>query len=359
MCNSYKDSILKPYKNILNNLNNVFIFGCKQLGQDIFDKLSSSNINIKGFIDNDFNKQGQYIKNIKVFSLDQIVDKNVVVIIASLTYSYEIELQLKRNDFINIIPFPVLALYFDDLKTLSQTINGLVEDYENNLEDYENLYKLFKDDISINTLDTIIQYRRTLETKLFSKINQQKEQYFEQFNRTKYDIFIDGGGFDGDTVLKFISKFPKYKKIYFFEPDEYFYNKAKKNLKNYINIEYFQCGLSDKEELKKFLSTGNLGSSFTNKGNIQVKCVALDNIVKESKVFLKLDIEGSELYALKGAKYLIQNNSFLAICVYHKPEDIRLIPKYIKELNNNYKFYLRHYSNSIFETVLYGVPIND
>lgn len=48
--------------------------------------------------------------------------------------------------------------------------------------------------------------------------------------------------------------------------------------------------------------------------------------------------------------------SKLAICVYHRPEDIFEIPEYIKTLNPNYKFYFRHYTLAEWDTVLYAIP---
>ena len=69
-----------------------------------------------------------------------------------------------------------------------------------------------------------------------------------------------------------------------------------------------------------------------------------------------MDIEGAELEALKGAKETIKrNHPKLAICVYHKPEDIVDIPKFILELDPEYKLYLRHYSDNAGETVLYAI----
>ena len=85
---------------------------------------------------------------------------------------------------------------------------------------------------------------------------------------------------------------------------------------------------------------------------------ALDNLITDEKVnFIKMDIEGSEMEALKGATKIIEiSKPILAICVYHKSEDLFTIPQYIKKLNPNYKFYLRKHSNvSSHELVLYAI----
>ena len=77
---------------------------------------------------------------------------------------------------------------------------------------------------------------------------------------------------------------------------------------------------------------------------------------KEEVTFIKMDIEGAELKALKGAKNIIlRDKPKLAISIYHKPEDIVEIPLFIKELVPEYKLYIRHYSNDSIETVLYAV----
>jgi len=69
-----------------------------------------------------------------------------------------------------------------------------------------------------------------------------------------------------------------------------------------------------------------------------------------------MDIEGAELQGLKGAKNIIvKNRPKLAICIYHKPEDILEIPLYLQSIVPDYKFYIRHYSNHDIETVLYAV----
>ena len=45
----------------------------------------------------------------------------------------------------------------------------------------------------------------------------------------------------------------------------------------------------------------------------------------------------------------------MAICLYHKINDIIDIPKFIEELDLGYKYYLRIYSNTYLEIVLYCI----
>lgn len=77
---------------------------------------------------------------------------------------------------------------------------------------------------------------------------------------------------------------------------------------------------------------------------------------REAPTFIKMDIEGAEKEALIGAEQIIRcHKPKLAICVYHKPEDIYVLPELINSFREDYRFYLRHYSNTIYETVLYAV----
>lgn len=70
-----------------------------------------------------------------------------------------------------------------------------------------------------------------------------------------------------------------------------------------------------------------------------------------------MDIEGSEIEALIGArKQIVNNTPRLAICVYHKKEDLYAIPQLIMEYNSNYKLYLRPHSMMPTELVLFAIP---
>ena len=88
-----------------------------------------------------------------------------------------------------------------------------------------------------------------------------------------------------------------------------------------------------------------------------MEIVRLDDIVGEEVTYIKMDIEGMELDALKGAEALITKyKPKLAISIYHKMEDIVEIPNHIRNMNLGYRFYLRHYWNcNGTDTILFAL----
>ena len=95
-------------------------------------------------------------------------------------------------------------------------------------------------------------------------------------------------------------------------------------------------------------------------GKRSVKTKSIDDLVEEQNLstldFIKMDIEGAELKALQGAERCLRRfKPKLAISLYHKPEDIFQIPKYIADLGLGYKFYLDHFTIHSEETVLFAV----
>lgn len=122
-----------------------------------------------------------------------------------------------------------------------------------------------------------------------------------------------------------------------------------------LNFEALGNGSS---HFSQYSSLGDMASCLREEGMQveQVRAVSLDSYIEEAVSFIKLDVEGAELETLKGAKnILLRNKPKLAICIYHKKEDLYEIPYYLKRLVPEYKLYIRHYSNFAHETVLYAV----
>ena len=122
-------------------------------------------------------------------------------------------------------------------------------------------------------------------------------------------------------------------------------------------VEFIGKGLWNKKSVMRIGSgRSSSDSSVSLEGDSKIEVTTLDSEVGEEKVtFIKMDIEGAELNALKGAKEtIIKNKPRLAICIYDKPKDIYEIPEYILSLVPEYRFWIRHYTSNNWETVLYA-----
>lgn len=191
------------------------------------------------------------------------------------------------------------------------------------------------------------------------------DQYFEDFLPHSNDYsFVDCGSYDGFTSLEFIKFFNgNFKYIHIFEPDTDNFIKCKHRLNDIDGVIYNNIGVSDVAGVLKFNPNNGSSSKIDDNGESEIKVIDLDSYFSglrpeyNDKIFIKMDLEGFEMNALKGAKDLIsKGTALLAIAVYHSQSDIIEIPKYILSLNKNYKIFLRHYTESWTESVMYFIP---
>lgn len=108
-----------------------------------------------------------------------------------------------------------------------------------------------------------------------------------------------------------------------------------------------------------FQCRGSGSSEITNAvTDVTIKVDALDSVLSGEKVsFVKMDIEGSEKEALNGMKGIIENQKpVLAISIYHSLDDFLQLPQMIRDMNPEYRIYIRHYRKlSDSETVCYAI----
>jgi FkbM family methyltransferase len=180
------------------------------------------------------------------------------------------------------------------------------------------------------------------------------------------DVVIDAGGCFGDTAIFFSEMNQNAGKIYSFEfvPENInifnhnlALNKNKKNI--IIIIDHPIWSKSGQAIYSGDIGPGSIATIERASSKKKFISISIDDFIQDEKIksvdFIKMDIEGSELMALKGArKTIIANRPKLAICLYHKPDDCKTITKYIQELNLGYKFYFDHFSIHSEESVLFA-----
>lgn len=237
-------------------------------------------------------------------------------------------------------------------------VTDSISDLTLHKEKWLKLYNALEDKESKQILIDVFKYRLTGDPRLLSNYDfRPEQQYFEDFLPVKNEVFVDGGGFQGETSIEFIKRYPDYKAILFFEPDPENIATAKENLSSYSNVEFFQVGLSDKSETLCFSAGDGSSAAITTDSEVdglKINVEPLDNLASNAS-FIKLDLEGWELNALIGAEQQILNNKpKLALGLYHSPEDMCNVFEWLEQKNLGYKYSLRHYTQSWTETVLYA-----
>lgn len=200
-------------------------------------------------------------------------------------------------------------------------------------------------------------------------------QYFDlpALPHDDQEVFVDAGGFDGETSLNFIKwAHNKYKHVYCFEANPNLYETCRKSLIggkctvhgkglwNTTGTLTFRESPHDQEYNVNLLEHNCFDAEHENLDNWiehTIDVIRMDDAIPDDRVtFIKMDIEGSEVPAIQGAEQIIRTyKPKMAVCVYHKQDDLWTIPSLLLEFRPDYHFYLRTYSLSWGETVLYAI----
>jgi FkbM family methyltransferase len=312
---------------------------------------------LEGVIDDNAAEASQW-NNFKLFNLSSLPENSIIVNCSTSIYPISVENRLISLN-IPFISFHELLKYNSNHLKLPSFISEMKNDLNENYSNWNNLYNKLSDDLSKDTLKSIVCFRLTADYFYMKNFKVSfNDQYFDNIiKKINIQSFADIGGFDGDTTLLFSIYFPNYRKIYFFEPSTINLQKARKNLKNLENIEFFNIGLSDKSGKECFLDNYGSASCINDNGEIEIQLNTFDNLIEERVDFIKMDIEGYELSALKGCqKQISEYTPILALAIYHNAYDFWKIPELVLTYNSDYKLFIRHYTEGWSETVMYFIP---
>jgi len=292
------------------------------------------------------------------------VGKSALYIICSSPYLGFFAGVLRKKGYQKAIPYHALPAIHEKFDFPKRTYSAAFF-YEgmasilNNIDLYKELLESLADEESRELFSKIICYRMTADLQ-YATVPAYNHVYFGHsfLPVSSQEHFIDGGGYDGDTLAEYIASYNTFSGYMFFEPDNALLDKARARYPERTNIQYYNYALSDKEEDLRFqVDAGGIGA-FSEDGDTVVHAVKLDDIAKDYPVsFLKLDIEGAELACLRGAANLIRRNKpKLALSAYHNASDYVDLFCQVRELVPDYKYYLRCAYGSLYaDVVLFAV----
>lgn len=341
------------------NKKNIYIWGTGQVAQHFYHDMKLMGGVFQGFVDNNKGVQGKEICDglycIKPEELNKI--ENSLIIVGVGMQSSKVFRQLKQMGIREAVDATAFLMNFsfskaedypiDDIRSkISQVFSSLSDE-----KSAEVLYRRIQD---------YVNFRNGLSKPDYFYDIYEPNQYFvkDLVTFSSHDVLVDCGAYDGDTLRDFLRLSTPFDKYISYELSE----------KNYAKIIEFTHKYTGKGQLLTInAGVGDVNQEIYYDENISAttycssgtkgRLVRLsDDLCEENVTFIKMDIEGAEMSALRGAaELIIRCKPKLAICIYHKLEDLWEIPLYIKSLSKDYKIYFRQHTPLYCETVCYAI----
>lgn len=195
---------------------------------------------------------------------------------------------------------------------------------------------------------------------------QRDRDYFLQYKLKEGDTAIDAGAFIGVFSIYASKLVGTTGKVFSFEPDLNMLKRFRKHveLNNATNIHVIEKGLWSTETTLVFRGGLELGSSFI-KGDdegetIKLPVTSVDAVLGNQQVtgqlFIKMNIEGSEIEAVKGAAQTIQKyKPYFAIRTNHMVEG-SFTDKRVEEELKTFNYKVKTLEQGVVELTTYGQP---
>ena len=242
--------------------------------------------------------------------------------------------------------------YAPDVPVFGETLFTM-EFFKENIERFEQVYNLLADEESKRIYVNVISYKLTGDIKyLWDSESDKADVYGNLIQCKNISTYMDLGAYNGDTIREMLHFNPNLKKAIALEPDARNFRKLNEYAQTVDNID-IQCinaGAWNENTTLLFDASGNRNAGIVSKGNIvskikEVPVVSVDSVLNgESVDYIKYDVEGSEKEALIGSKNTIKAHSpKLLVSLYHRSEDLFVLPELVKEINPDYSLYLRRF----------------
>ena len=264
------------------------------------------------------------------------------------------------DDFVIALCFASqLPDVMDNIKTIAKKHTLLVpsvpvfgdnifdrEFYNSNIENFHKAYELLADNQSKKVYENIIKFQYTGNIEYLADCETAKDEVFNNILKPgNSESYLDLGAYRGDTIEEFLRYTNnEYKDITAFEPNPKNFKKLQEYCKNLDKVSLWQIGSYSKNTVINFNNKAGRNSAISGQGT-PTQVATVDSVLCGKKItYAKLDVEGAEKDTFVGMeKTLKLFKPKLNVAAYHRSEDIFSLVLQIKEINPNYKFYLRHH----------------
>lgn len=241
-------------------------------------------------------------------------------------------------------------LYAPDVPVFGETLfdRPFFEAHRKELEEVE---ALLADERSVDTFAKIILYKLTGRIDLLDACeSDETEAFVSLLDAENLTHYTDLGAYNGDTVRKLLPLAPKLSRITAFEPDRRNFRKLSEyaqTVTDRVMLETHNLGAWSEKDILFFDASGNRNAGVCKEGKAkkisEIPVDTVDHILNgHSTDLIKYDVEGSEKEALLGSRDTIARyKPRLLVSLYHRSEDLFLLPRLVRSLLPTYELYLR------------------
>lgn len=338
----------------------VYIWGTGQMGQWAAHLVHEMGGRVAAFIDNSATLWGTINEGILCISPEQLREKeNPLVFIGVGISGAAVAAQLADMNVRRVLDMPdfYLNMLFEDIRAVEPAELAARVGI---------CFDILADDASRDVL--LAKLRGFLDFEPgFAKQNYygnicRSKQYFQDdlIHFSEKSVLVDCGAYTGDTLADFLRHGYPFHKYIAYELSRQNYEELQNNIKNVRGggigeLIAYNCGVGERNEQMYYEDV--VSASSVSSAGVPGEIVRMSDHLRDEPVsFIKMDIEGAEMGALKGSAELIRRRRpDLAICTYHSISDLYEIPLYIHSLVPEYRLYLRHHTPVFCETVCYAV----
>ena len=327
------------------------------LGRNALAEGLLSRFPVAGLVD-DSADGGLWAGTIPVVPSHALVPGSVVVNCSTAIAPLSAGRRLAAQPGVTVVPYCALIDCQDGCPLPEFVIAGR-QDIDCNRRQYRSLEARLQDAESRRILRQLLDFRLTADPAFMESFSvRTRDQYFEPFlGSMDAAVFVDCGGYDGDTTELFAARYPAYARIHCFEPSPSNLALARLRLQGLRDVELIGLGVSDVPGRLAFDAGSGSASAVGGDGDTAIEVTTVDRYLAGPVSFIKMDLEGWELKALAGAERHIRDEApALAIAVYHDIRDFWRIPQWVLGVRDDYEIALRHYTEGWSETIMYFVP---
>jgi FkbM family methyltransferase len=238
-------------------------------------------------------------------------------------------------------------------------------------DEYLKLEQRAADDYSKETLYSVLMFHLTGSMEWINAVSRPYPTlYFRSglFSLGTRERFVDCGASIGESTggVLALSR-NQVERVWMIEPDKFNQEKLrtliadqKPEVRARLSLHDVAVGSAEGRMPFNHVGghTGSISTDAHSYGDVdEVRIMPIDAIVDAAPTLIKMDIEGAELDALKGATGSIRaGRPTMAISAYHRTTDLIDLPRFVDSLDSGYRIGLRHHTEERYDTCLYFLP---